>query len=664
VAIYHLHMQTISRADGRSAVAAAAYRAASRLTAADGRVFDFRRKQGVVAQQIFVPEGSPPIDRQNLWLMAEKTEKRKNSTLAREMDVAIPVELTQQERFKLTAKFCHWLAQEYQVAVDCCMHRKDKNDTQENPHLHVMFTTRHYMPEGTLGTKTRELDDLKTRKAHLLRIRGKWADFCNEYLQFYGEIIDHRSFKDQGIDLLPQIHVGSAATTMARRGLETERGALNQEIQKNNSEILQLQQEIENVRCLENGSGRECPPGVREYETDDSELSEEIGAGGSRQRLGQGLDIDGHGTQGVAGSKSPTPENGQGRNTAIAIDTEAGGTSGNSGARPCPAEDGCPASATHKNRIEQVAELETLAHCCASVSREIHDDIHVLVEAANLRCLERGSGTTPRVVEDGRSASAAHANRDERVATLEALAQSCVSVSREIHEDIHVLVDVANLRCLENGIREHRFQRLKARCIECMMERGNITREIFNVVGRVNAQAVHQALSLLPQPSSRLITIGEKAKNIIAVSQDIQQGIQAVTDRITTQYIQDYLKKIHFKQLKTSCLNIDVECGLIVREIFETTDRLDAQFIAQWLAQRSTANPINTPRIPEPNPPRSLGILNTNSAEAQPRLQIYSNGVIRVNLDAPESFEPDSAEDAPDNIEDTAIDNVHSNFTQ
>lgn len=326
MAIYHLHMQTISRADGRSAVAAAAYRAASRLTAADGRVFDFRRKQGVVAQQIFVPEGRPPIDRQDLWLMAEKTETRKNSTLAREMDMAIPVELTKEERFKLAAQFCHWLAQEYQVAVDCCMHRKDKNDPQENPHLHAMFTTRRYSQEGTLGAKTRELDDLKTRKTHLLRIREKWADFCNEFLQFYGEIIDHRSFKDQGIDALPQIHVGSAATTMVRRGLETERGTLNQEIQKNNSEILQLQQEIENVRRLKNGSGRECTEGTQKHGASDSELSEEISTGGGQQRLGPGFGGYGFGTQGTGGSKSSTPENGKGGNTAIPFYTDGGGT--------------------------------------------------------------------------------------------------------------------------------------------------------------------------------------------------------------------------------------------------------------------------------------------------------------------------------------------------
>lgn len=210
-------MQTISRADGRSAIAAAAYRAASRLTAADGHVFDFRRKQGVVAREIFVPGGCPIISRQDLWLLAETTEKRKNSTLGREMDMAIPVELSKVARFKLTAQFCRWIAQEYQVAVDCCMHRKDKNDPQENPHIHVMFTTRRYASDGSLGEKTRELDALSTRKAHLLRIREKWAECCNVFLQYHGKKIDHRSLKDQGVERLPQIHVGAAATAMERR---------------------------------------------------------------------------------------------------------------------------------------------------------------------------------------------------------------------------------------------------------------------------------------------------------------------------------------------------------------------------------------------------------------------------------------------------------------
>ena len=598
MAIYHLHMQTISRADGRSAVAAAAYRAASRLTAADGRVFDFRRKQGVVAQQIFVPEGRPPIDRQDLWLMAEKTETRKNSTLAREMDMAIPVELIKEERFKLAAQFCHWLAQEYQVAVDCCMHRKDKNDPQENPHLHVMFTTRHYMPEGTLGAKTRELDDLKTRKAHLLRIREKWADFCNEYLQFYGEIIDHRSFKDQGIDALPQIHVGSAATTMARRGLETERGALNRDIQNTNSEILQLQQEIENAKCLENGSGRECTEGTQKHGASDSELSEEIRTGGGQQRLGAGFGTYGFGAQGTVGSKSSTTENGQGGNTAISFYTDTGGTSGSSGARPRPTEDGRSSSAAPKKRTEQVAKMEVLAQSCANISMEIHDDVHALVEAANLRCFE-------------------------------------------------------------NSIHQHHFQRLKGRGIESMVECGRVVKEILHAVDRVNAQAIHQALLFsTPSPSARLITIDEKAKNIIAVSQDIQQEILAAVDCKNVQYIQDYLKKTRLTQLKASCLELRVECDLTIREIFEATDRLDAQFIGQWLARHSQSQLLVRQEKVSPVRSHSSGILRINLDDPEPPQWTGANGVIRINLDDPPPSELNPAEGASDNPDDVATDNA------
>lgn len=598
MAIYHLHMQTISRADGRSAVAAAAYRAASRLTAADGRVFDFRRKQGVVARQVFVPEGCPSISRQDLWLLAENTEKRKNSTLAREMDMAIPVELNKEERFKLTAKFCRWLAQEYQVAVDCCMHRKDKNDLQENPHLHVMFTTRRYSQEGTLGAKTRELDDLKTRKAHLLRIREKWADFCNEYLQFYGEIIDHRSFKDQGIDALPQIHVGSAATTMARRGLETERGALNRNIQNTNSEILQLQQEIENAKCLENGSGRECTEGTQKHGASDSELSEEIRTRGGQQRLGTGFGTYGFGAQGTVGSKSSTTENGQGGNTAISFYTDTGGTSGSSGARLRPTEDGRSSSAAPKKRTEQVAKMEMLAQSCASISMEIQDDIYTLVE-------------------------------------------------------------VTNLRCIGNCIRQHRFQRLKGRGLESMVECGRVVKEILHAVDRVNAQAIHQALLFsTPSPSARLITIDEKAKNIIAVSQDIQQEILAAVDCKNVQYIQDYLKKTRLTQLKASCLELRVECDLTIREIFEATDRLDAQFIGQWLGRH------NLPRLlvgKEKVPPvrsHSSGILRINLDDPEPPQWTGSNGVIRINLDDPPPSELNPAEGASDNPDDVATDNA------
>ena len=596
MAIYHLHMQTISRADGRSAVAAAAYRAASRLTAADGRVFDFRRKLGVVAREIFVPEGCPAISRQDLWLLAENTEKRKNSTLAREMDMAIPVELNKEERFKLTAKFCRWLAQEYQVAVDCCMHRKDKNDAQENPHLHVMFTTRRYSQEGTLGAKTRELDDLKTRTTHLLHLREKWADFCNEYLQFYGETIDHRSFRDQGVDLLPQIHVGSAATTMARRGLETERGILNRDIQGSNSNMLQLQQEIENVRCFGSENCRKGSAGIEEYGTTHSNLFEKTGEGGSKQRLGAGRGNDGFGSQGVAGGQRSTTKNGQWSSSAITFGAESGGTSGSTGARPCP-------------------------------------------------------------IEDGRPASAALTTKTERLAALEVLTQRCVRASGKIQADIHALVEAANLRCLENSIRQHQLQLLKKCSAGVLVECGSVIREILHAVDRVNAQAIHQAhLISTTHPSSRLSTLAEKSRNIISVSHNIQQEIMAAVDRRNVQYIQDYLEKTRLKQLKASCLNVCVECGFVIREVFEATDRLDALFTEQWLARHSATKIMHEQGAPLILPLHRPGVIRMKMENPEPPQRAKSNGVIRITLGAPELSGSDYPEDASSTPDSAATD--------
>ena len=397
---------------------------------------------------------------------------------------------------------------------------------------------------------------------------------------------------------MPQIHVGSAATTMTRRGLKTERGMLNRNIQDNNSNILQLQQEIENVRCLENGSGGECTEGAQKHGASNSELSEEIRTGGGQQRLGAGFGTYGFGAQGTVGSKSSTTENGQGGNTAISFYTDTAGTSGSSGARPCPVKDGCQASATHKNRTERVATLEVLAH-------------------------------------------------------------RCVSTFREIHEDIHVLVEAANLRCLESGIRQHRFQRIKARGIESMVECGRVIKEILQAVDRVNAQAIHQALLFsTPSPSSRLITIDEKAKNIIAVSQDIQQEILAAVDCKNVQYIQDYLKKTRLTQLKASCLELRVECDLTIREIFEATDRLDAQFIGQWLGRHNLPRLLVGKEKVSPVRSHSSVILRINLDDPEPPQWTGSNGVIRINLDDPPPSELNPAEGASDNPDDVATDNA------
>ena len=247
MAIYHFHAQTISRSQGRSAVAAAAYRSGSTLVSSCGEVFDYSKKNDVMQAKIIVPAGCLTIDRQELWCMAERAEKRKNSCLAREADIALPVELTDEEGFRVASIFCQWLADEYGVAVDCCQHAGRQNCSNGNPHIHVMWTTRRYMPDGKLGAKTRELDSLKTRTAHLKRIRSQWADCCNQALQCYGTSIDARSYTEQHVDRIPQIHLGPAVSAMEKRGISTERGVLNRSIISFNHAVEQLNQEYTNV---------------------------------------------------------------------------------------------------------------------------------------------------------------------------------------------------------------------------------------------------------------------------------------------------------------------------------------------------------------------------------------------------------------------------------
>lgn len=289
MAIYHFCEQVLSRSKGQSADAAAAYRSGSVLTDGFGSKHDYSKRHGVVRTRIYVPDGCPTVEREELWCLAERTDKRKNSCLAREANIALPVELSSVERSQVSEKFCTWLANEYGVAVDCCEHAGEKRSAQENRHIHVQWTTRRYMPDGTLGVKTRELDDLKTRKGHLIRIRSKWADICNAYLQYYGTSIDARSYEDQGIEQLPQIHVGPAATAMERCGIATERGAINKAIIALNREMQKLKKEEKEVtEELEIAdAGGECEQPASDSETEEC-LTEESATGISKEEMKRG----------------------------------------------------------------------------------------------------------------------------------------------------------------------------------------------------------------------------------------------------------------------------------------------------------------------------------------------------------------------------------------
>ena len=229
MAIYHFSVKTVSRARGRSAVAAAAYRSGTRLAdERTGEMCDYRRKQGVEHSEIMAPTEAPgwARKREALWNAAEAAERRKNSVTAREYEIALPAELSSWQRQEAARAFAGWLVARFGVAADIAIHAPGKEGDQRNHHVHILTTTRAMGTEG-LGAKTRELDD--RRSGAVEAARATWAEIANGALEWarVAERVDHRSHARQGIEDAPTIHLGPAAAALARRGMETERGSAN-----------------------------------------------------------------------------------------------------------------------------------------------------------------------------------------------------------------------------------------------------------------------------------------------------------------------------------------------------------------------------------------------------------------------------------------------------
>lgn len=231
MAIYHLRSQIISRAKGRSSVAAAAYRSGEMLVdARTGLVHDYIRKQGVAESYIEVPEVAPTWmqDRGRLWNAVEKRERRRDSQLSRELDIALPVELTVEQQSELVRGYVREQFVERGMVADVNIHRRDDG----NPHVHIMLTMREVGEEG-FGVKAREWNG----REMLGEWREAWAGRVNRGLERAGvlERIDHRSYASRGIDREPTVHEGPDVREMEARGLRTERARLNRAARERNA---------------------------------------------------------------------------------------------------------------------------------------------------------------------------------------------------------------------------------------------------------------------------------------------------------------------------------------------------------------------------------------------------------------------------------------------
>ena len=228
MAIYHLSVKPISRTDGRSATAAAAYRAAIQISdARTGKLHDYRRKQGVVSAVLLVPEVAPKWahDRSQVLNAAEIAEVRKNATVAREFEIALPAELNDLQRQQLAHEFAQELVNQHGCIADVAIHQPSGGGDQRNHHAHILLSTRRLGPEG-FTDKTRELDDYSSGPKWVHKWRERYAQLQNRYLQQAGceARVDHRSYQNQGVDVLPSCHLGPSATAYERRtGLPSQK---------------------------------------------------------------------------------------------------------------------------------------------------------------------------------------------------------------------------------------------------------------------------------------------------------------------------------------------------------------------------------------------------------------------------------------------------------
>ena len=259
MAIYHFSVKAISRADGRSVVACAAYRSGEKLDCEFyGKVQDYTRKTGVELSQIYAPENTKSVllDRNQLWNSVEKAERKKNALLAREFEIAFPNELNAQQRKKMLDELCQNLVKKHGVIVDAAIHapHTDGGSDERNYHAHIMFTTRAIDPQnGEFSAKKYRDFSRDSGTKTVCHWRESFADLTNKHLEKagYDVRVDHRSYKDRGIQLEATRHEGYEVTQLRRMGVETEISVSNDLIKQNNFERMQdpkllkgLEQEI------------------------------------------------------------------------------------------------------------------------------------------------------------------------------------------------------------------------------------------------------------------------------------------------------------------------------------------------------------------------------------------------------------------------------------
>ena len=272
MAIYHLRATMISRSQGRSATAAAAYRVAERIEdRRTGLTFDYAARGGVDHTEILAPDHAPDWvrDRSELWNRVEESETRKNSQVAREVRVALPDELTHAQRVALVRDYAQEQFVDRGMVADIALHAPGRVGDERNHHAHILLTTREVDADG-FTTKNRDWNKVEVLEGW----REAWARDSNAALERAGleDRVDHRTLvaqRDEALELasaarergdegaelnetvramsldrppLPQLSLG--AWQLKERGIEVAAVRVWHEVKDRAAEVRQVVQEL------------------------------------------------------------------------------------------------------------------------------------------------------------------------------------------------------------------------------------------------------------------------------------------------------------------------------------------------------------------------------------------------------------------------------------
>ena len=263
------------RSRGQSSVEAAAYRAGDRLEDSYyGKIADYTAKGGVICSEILTPDYVPEFfhNREYLWNAVEEIEKHPKAQLAYSFDFALQNEFSMEENIVLARRFVLENFVAKGMIADMAIHDPDKHGGIQNPHVHVMCPIRPMNRDGTWGEKQRReyLFDMDgnpildkngkqkynavpttdwNRPETLEKWRESWANLVNAEFEKHGLDcrVDHRSYVDQEIDLIPQIHEGPHVRKMEAKGIITENGELNRWIKEINKGIVSLSKQLKDI---------------------------------------------------------------------------------------------------------------------------------------------------------------------------------------------------------------------------------------------------------------------------------------------------------------------------------------------------------------------------------------------------------------------------------